>query len=204
MRKLVVVAALGIAVLFAIAAAVILGTDPRRLSVEQAPPETGPEREAPSPAASASPLPPAPAIPSSPAGPAAWAEARTLQLPDGVVATEIAPPLGPCFAEAGEPSPAPSLRLLLEAVPGGLLIVEVEPAASDEGSERLVACARGVLRGRNVSLSGFRPGDRYEARYLLAASSPGAPLAPGGSSPDAAPQRPYRRPRARTAEGTSP
>jgi hypothetical protein len=116
----------------------------------------------------------------------AWEEIRPLTRPIAPLVRAISPPLEPCFDEETKArfGPAPhtsvsdaspsgsgptTLVLWLEAVDGGLRIVDAPVARVGLGGDGLVACAQRVLRGRTVALPQLRykPGDRLTMSYTL-------------------------------------
>ena len=204
MRRFVMVAVAGIALVFAGALAVILfATAPRPPSQGELPPVEGRQQAAapaggPPPAAPTA-LPPLPApaqtAPAAPAVPLGWEQARTLQIPEGVAARELSPPLAPCFAQVGRGGGGSVLRLSLEGIPGGLRVVDAQPVSREPGIEGLVSCAQDILRDRKISMGGFQTGERFEASYVLNDGSSAKPAS--GDAPGTTPARTFRRQRGR-------
>ena len=131
------------------------------------------------------PLPPAPA---APAGSAAAREVRTLPRPLPAVAQALSRLAAPCFDEdtqarfgprshtsigpASEARAAGLAALLveLEAVDGGLRVIDAPVATRGNASDGLLACAQEALRGRVVAVpSGvpFEPRQRVRMRFPL-------------------------------------
>jgi len=200
-KKLAIVAAAGVLLVVVGAVLVILlYTEPRATSTggpsqpEVASPPPPPTIPAPLPAPPPGSLAPGPAIQVARPG---WEQARQLQLPDAVVRRELSPPLAPCFERVRDGrGGAPVMRLLFEAIPGGLRVVDTEPVSRDPGNEALVSCAEQVLRDRKVSMEGFAPGERLEASYALAdpEQARGDRRQDRGNNPSS-PQRTFQRQR---------
>ena len=209
MRGLFPWAVAGIALFFGGAVLVILlATGSPRPAAEAVPPAEAPlappapvDRGPPPPA-----IPPAPAAeapaeapPARPIPPAGWEQARTLQIPDETAMRELALPLGPCLERYGRGAGAQVVRLRLEAIPGGLRIVDAQPVERDAAAEPLIDCTQGILRDRKLSLGGFQPGERFEASYLLGEGGPLPAVRQGGGNAGGA--RIFRRQRGKGTSG---
>jgi hypothetical protein len=230
-RGLAIGAFTGILALGAIATAVILWATPEAGvevagSAQPAPdaaPAGAPRIQA---GDSASPLPPEMylRVPSSaflPPEQGAWEQIRPLTKPIAPLVRALASPVAPCFDEETQarfgPRPHNSLSdatgrdrgtgtlmLQMEAVEGGLRIVDAPVASLGTSSDGLVACAQQVLRGRTVQLPQlqYQPGDRVTMTYKLlppAATAPDAPARPGTAPAPAAVQT-FRRQRGKTPQ----
>ena len=203
MRKLVIVALASILLLLGAALAVVfLATSAKPVALGALPPlDSVPAAAAPlsdhlPPVPSASVAAPAPLSAAAPPEDAAWAQARTVQLSDGVVAREILPPLGPCLQPAGAGSGhRATLQLRMESVAGGLQVIEARSTGGDPGMGGAVACAQEILQGRKVTFPGLPPGERYEATFDLPETVSGNPSSPPAGPADRAPARPFRRQR---------
>jgi hypothetical protein len=235
-RRLVIVAFVGILALGATATAVILwatseaGVEVVRTSAPPTPDAvaTGvPRFQA---DGGAPPLPPELSlrVPSSallPPEQRAWEQIRPLTKPIAPLVRALASPVAPCFDEETKarfgPRPHSSLSdatgadpgtatlmLQMEAVDGGLRIIDAPVASLGASTDGLVACAQQVLRGRTVPLPQlqYQPGDRVTMTYKLlpgATAAPGAPTGPGAAQAPAAPQS-FHRQRGKTPQSQGP
>jgi len=212
-RKTILLLVAGVGLFFAAAIAIVaVGTGtsepgPRTPVPVERSPETPPAPLAP--AASAAIGEPSPAddpmARSGPPIPVGWAEARVLQLPQDVVARELTPPLAPCLEGRPAPRRAPALTLLVEAIPGGLRVVDAIPAAAvDPSAAPIVECAQELLRDRKVSTGQLPPGERYRAAYALEGGTGAATSRSAAPSGGAGPARTFRRQRGKGTGGGSP
>jgi hypothetical protein len=232
MRRLVTVALISILALGAAATAVILwatsetGVKAAGTSAQPTPNAlaTGAPRFQPD--GSSSPLPPEMAlrVPSSallPPEQRAWEQIRPLTKPIAPLVRALASPVAPCFDEeskarfgprphsslsdatGAEPGTA-TLMLQMEAVEGGLRILDAPVASLGPSSDGLVACAQQVLRGRTVLLPQlqYQPGDRVTMTYKLLPVETTAPVAPSrpGTAPAPAAAQTFRRQRGKTPQ----
>jgi len=200
-RRFVAVAVAAMLLLFGGALAVIfLATSPGPSAGGAPPPVEAPAEASAPPDVRGPPPSPASATTLAPAAPPPpgddWSQARQLQLPHGTVARELLPPLDPCMAHPGEGSGRrATIQLRLEAVAGGLEVVDALPAGGDPDMDRAVSCAQEILRGRKVSFPGLPAGERFQATFVLPESAPPPPGSAPPRSADSAPARPFRRQR---------
>jgi hypothetical protein len=154
-----------------------------------------------------------------------WEQIRPLTKPIAPLVRALAPPVAPCFGEDSQarfgPTPhttlsdatgdAPgqaTLMLQLEAVDGGLRVVDAPVASLGPGADGLVACAQQALRGRMVSLPQlqYQAGDRITMSYPLVppagAVPAAAPARPGAAAPP--PSQPFRRQRGKGPQPPGP
>jgi hypothetical protein len=235
-RRLVIVAFIGILALGATATAVILwatsgtGVEAARTSGPPTPDAVATGAPGVQADGGASPLPPEMSfrVPSSallPPEQRAWEQIRPLTKPIAPLVRALASPVAPCFDEETKarfgPRPHSSLSdatgadpgtatlmLQMEAVEGGLRIIDAPVASLGASSDGLVACAQQVLRGRTVPLPQlqYQPGDRVTMNYNLlpvATTAPVAPARPGAAPAPAAPQT-FRRQRGKTPQSQGP
>jgi hypothetical protein len=236
MRRLVIVALTGILALGATATAVILwatseaGGEVVRTSDPPTPGAvaTGAPRFQAD--GGAPPLPPEMSlrVPSSamlPPEQGAWEQIRPLTKPIAPLVRALASPVAPCFDEETQarfgPRPHSSLSdatgadpgtatlmLQMEAVEGGLRIIDAPVASLGASSDGLVACAQQVLRGRTVPLPQlqYQPGDRVTMTYKLLPVATTAPVAPAGpgTAPAPAAAQTFRRQRGKTPQSLAP
>jgi hypothetical protein len=152
----------------------------------------------------------------------AWEQIRPLTKPFAPVVRALATPVAPCFdeetqarfgprphsslsdASGAAPGPA-TLMLQMEAVEGGLRIVDAPVASLGAASDGLVACAQQALRGRTVPLSQaqYEPGARITMAYTLqpsaSAASAAKPARPGSVAAPPGAQN-FRRQRGKTPQ----
>lgn len=236
MRRWVIVALTGILALGATATAVILwatsgtGVEVAHSSAQPTPDAfaTGaPRFQA---AGGTSPLPPEMylRVPSSallPPEQRAWEQIRPLTKPIAPLVRALASPVAPCFDEetqarfgprphnslsdaTGADSGTATLMLQMEAVEGGLRIIDAPVASLGASSDGLVACAQQVLRGRTVPLPQlqYQPGDRLTMTYRLLPVATTAPVGPArpGAAPAPAAAQTFRRQRGKTPQSQTP
>jgi hypothetical protein len=220
-RRLVIVAFIGILALGAAGTAVILsatseaGVEVVRTSSQPTPDALAagaPRFQA---DGGAPPLPPEMSlrVPSSamlPPEQGAWEQIRPLTKPIAPLVRALASPVAPCFDEETKarfgPRPHSSLSdatgadpgtatlmLQMEAVEGGLRIIDAPVASLGPSSDGLVACAQQALRGRTVPLPQlqYQPGDRVTMTYKLLPVVPAAP-------------KTFRRQRGKTLQSQAP
>jgi hypothetical protein len=149
-----------------------------------------------------------------------WEQIRPLAKPIAPLVHALAEPVAPCFDEytqarfgpkphtslsdvSGSGSGLASLMLELEAVDGGLRIVDAPVAQLGAAGDGLVACAQQVLRGRTILLPQLQypPGEHLTMIYALRPTATAAP--PGATSPTGAgalpvPESTVRRQRGKT------
>jgi len=231
MRRLVLVAVTGILALAAVSMGVVLWTTSGPEADRAAPelPPLFPPTRVPGaqglPAITAPPLPPemewrVPSSASMPPERRDWEQIRPLTKPMAPLVRALAAPVAPCFDEdaqarfgqrphttlsdaTGDAPGQASLMLQLEAVEGGLRIVDAPVASLGTGGDGLVACAQEALRGRTIALPQlqYQAGDRITMSYPLVPAGPAAapPTArPGPATP------PFRRQRGKTPGASSP
>jgi len=102
------------------------------------------------------------------------------------ITRELQPAVGECFDEvmqarfgpkggqlttvdygAMEDTGAPVVMLNIETIRDGVRIVDAPVETHGRVSEGLLACAQAALRGKQVSVPGTPPGQRFRVRYPI-------------------------------------
>jgi hypothetical protein len=230
-----VVAVTGILVTAAVSTGVVLWATwaPDAVSTPLAPadpPPPGADSGARGPPVAAAPLPPEMAyrVPSSAALPPErreWEQIRPLTKPIAPLVRALAAPVSPCFDEdararfgpvpytvlsdaTGDAPGQATLVLQLEAIEGGLRVVDAPVASLGPGADGLVACAQQALRGRAVALPQlqYQAGDRITMSYPLVpptgVPTTAVPARPGPGAPT--PAQGFRRQRGKGPPSPAP